>query len=158
MHIMFFSWNGLVLDSTMPIGMIVNIRYYCTHLQNKVRPAVCHKQSELLEDAVIFLQDNAAPHHHCNVPNLVHCWGCEVLAHHSYSPYLAAYDYWLFAHVKEHLQGKWFESEVDSNIAVTASFHHLGKAECRAAIDHLPHRCEKCVDTDGGYIVYKAYL
>jgi hypothetical protein len=36
--------------------------------------------------------------------------------------------------VKEHLQGKWFESE-DINIAFTASFHHLSKAECRAATD-----------------------
>jgi hypothetical protein len=90
----------------MPIGVTGNIQYYCTHLQNKVRPAVCHNQPELLERAVIFLQDNATPHHHRNVQNLVHCWGSEVLAHHSYSPYLAACDYWLFAHVKEHHQGK----------------------------------------------------
>jgi len=142
----------------MPTGMIINIQYYCTHLENKVRPAVCHKQPELLEHCVIFLQDNAAPHHHHNVQNLVNWWGCEVLAHHSYSQYLAACDYWLFAHVKEHLQGKRFESEVDINIAATASFHHLSKVECRAVIDHLSHRWEKCVDTDGGYIVLRAYL
>ena len=64
----------------MPTGMIINIQYYCTHLENKVRPAVCHKQPELLEHCVIFLQDIAAPHHHHNVQNLVNWWGCEVLA------------------------------------------------------------------------------
>jgi len=105
MHIMFFSCNGLVLDRPMPPGMSQYPILLHKYLQNEVRPAVCHKEPQLMEHAVIFLLDNATPHHHRNVQNLVHWWGCEVLAHHSYSPYLAACDY-LFAHVKEHLQGK----------------------------------------------------
>jgi hypothetical protein len=38
-----------------------------------------------------------------------------VLAHPRCCPHLAPCDCWLFARVKEHIQGKWFES------AVTAS-------------------------------------
>jgi hypothetical protein len=50
------------------------------------------------------------------------------------------------------VQGKQFESEDCNNIAVTASLHHLSKDECRAGVDCLPHRWEKCVDSAGDYI------
>jgi hypothetical protein len=54
--------------------------------------------------------------------------------------------------VKEHCRGKWFELEDDINAAITASLHHLSKDSYRAAIDHLPCRWEKCVDSSGDYI------
>jgi transposase len=75
-----------------------------------------------------------------------------VLAHPPYSPDLTPCDYWLFSHVKEHLRGKQFNSEDDINAAVTASLKRLTKDEYRAAIDGLPCRWEKCVDSAGDYI------
>ena len=33
--------------------------------------------------------------------------------------------------------------------AVTASLHCLSKDEYKAAVDHLPHRLEKCVGSAG---------
>jgi len=81
MHIMFFNQNGLVLDHPMPIGRTVIGQYYYTPLQDKMRPVIHHKQLELLEHGVIWLQDNVTLHRHCDVQNLVHCWGWEVLAH-----------------------------------------------------------------------------
>jgi hypothetical protein len=77
---MFFRQNGLVLHHLMPIGTTFKGQYYYTPLQDKMRP-VHHKQLELLEHGVILLQDNVAPHHHCDVQNLVQQWGWEVLAH-----------------------------------------------------------------------------
>ena len=71
------------------------------------------------------------------------------LAHPSYSPDIAPCDYWLFAHVKEYLQSKQFESD-DVNTAVTASLQHLNKDVYRAAHD-IPHRWEKCVDSAVDY-------
>jgi hypothetical protein len=41
--------------------------------------------------------------------------------------------------------------EDDINTAVTASLKRLSKEEYKAAIDHLPHRWEKCVDSAGDY-------
>ena len=111
-------------DHPVPIGTMVSGQYYCTLLQDKFRPAVRHKQPELLEHGVILLKDSAAPHHH-DVRNLLYRRGWNVLAHAPYSPDLAPCDYWLFARVKEHLQGKRFESDDDSNTAVTASLHCL---------------------------------
>jgi hypothetical protein len=54
--------------------------------------------------------------------------------------------------VKEHLQGKRFESEDDIDTAVTASLKRPSKNEYRAAINCLPRRWEKCVDSAGDYI------
>jgi hypothetical protein len=81
MHVMFFSRNGLVLYHPMPIGTTVNGRYYCSLLQHKVRKALRRKQPELLKRGAILLQDNATPHRHHDVQNLVQRWGWEVLAH-----------------------------------------------------------------------------
>jgi histone-lysine N-methyltransferase SETMAR len=137
---------------------MVNGRYYCSLLQDKVRPALHCKQPELLEHGVTLLQDKATPHRHHDVQNLVQCWGWEVLAHPPYSPDLPPGDYWLFAHVKEHLRGKRFESEDDINTAVTAFLNNLSKDEYRAAIDHLPCRWHKCVDSAGDYTEKRTYL
>jgi hypothetical protein len=71
------------------------------------------------------------------------------LAKPPYSPDLAPYDSWLFAHVKEQLWSKWFESEDDINTAVTDSLRSLSKNE--AAADCLPHRWEKCLYSAGNY-------
>jgi hypothetical protein len=65
----------------VPVGTTVNSQYYCSLLQDKVRLALRHKQPELLERGAILLQDNATPHRHRDVQNLVQLWGWEVLAH-----------------------------------------------------------------------------
>ena len=44
--------------------------------------------------------------------------------------------------MKEHLRGEGFESEDDTNTAVTATLHRLSKHEHKAAIDRLPHGWE----------------
>jgi len=57
------------------------------------------------------------------------------LGHGPNSPNLApCIDFWLFAHVKQHLRGKRFESE-DIFTAVTASLYRLSRDEYRTAID-----------------------
>jgi hypothetical protein len=49
--------------------------------------------------------------------------------------------------------GKQFESDDNINTAVTSSLHRRSKDEYRDAIDNLPHRREKCVDSAGDYTV-----
>jgi hypothetical protein len=71
MHVMFFSRNGLMLDYPMPVGTMANGPYYCSLLQDMMRLALHCKQPELLEHGVILLQDNATPHRHRDVQNLV---------------------------------------------------------------------------------------
>jgi hypothetical protein len=60
--------------------------------------------------------------------------------------------------VKEHVWGKRFELEDDINNAVTASLKRPTMDKNRAAIDRLPRRWEKCVDSAGDYIEYRTYV
>jgi hypothetical protein len=76
---MFLSRIGLVLDHPVPVGSMANGPYYCSLLQDKVRPALHRKQAELLERGATLLQDNATLHRHRDVQNLVQCWGWVVL-------------------------------------------------------------------------------
>lgn len=138
-HIWFFGQKGLALDHPVLVGTVVSGWYYRSSLQDTVRPALRCKQLELLENCVISLQDNATPHHHCDVQNLVRCYGREVLAYSLYSPDFAPCDYWLFACVIELLRGeKRFESENNINTAVIDSLHSPNNDVYRAANDHSP--------------------
>jgi len=143
-------WNGPVLDHPLTVGTMVNGQDDCALLQDKVTPAVCCKQPELMEYGASFLQHIAISYCYCDVQNWAQHWGWGVLAPPRYSPDLAPCDYWLFACVKEHLWGKWFELEDYINTAVT-SLHHLSKDEYRAAIDHISHRWQKFVNNSCDY-------
>jgi hypothetical protein len=81
-----------------------------------------------------------------------------VVTQPSYSLDFIPSDCWLFACVKEHLCGKQFESRDGINSAVAASSHHLSTNEFRGAIDCLPHRWEKCVDSAGDYIDWRTHV
>jgi hypothetical protein len=54
--------------------------------------------------------------------------------------------------VKEHVRGKRFNSEDEINTAVTASLKRPSADKNRAAIDCLPRRWEKRVDSAGDSI------
>jgi hypothetical protein len=73
--VMFLSRNGLVFDHPVPVGTTVNGPYYCSLLQEKVSQAIRCKQPELLKRGAILLQDNATPHRHRDVQNLLQRWG-----------------------------------------------------------------------------------
>ena len=93
------------------------------------------RKPEVLEHGVILLQDNATPCRHRDVHIPLERWGWEVLGQRPNSTDLApCSDFWLFAHVKQHLRGKRFESEDDINTAVTASLYRLSMDDYKAAI------------------------
>lgn len=148
------SCSSAIMDMclTIPWYFTVNSPYYCSLVQDKVRPACRCKQPELLESGVILVQENATPHCQCDVQNLVKHWGWNIWAHPPYSPNLTPWYYWLFACVKEELWGKSFESEDDIKSAITASLYCLSKDKYSGAVDHVSYRREKCVDYAGEYI------
>jgi len=71
LKVIYFSRNGRVFDHPVPIGAMVNGQNYCALLQSKVRLAVHREQPELPQHGVILIQDNAEPHCHNDVQNLV---------------------------------------------------------------------------------------
>ena len=91
------------------------------HSAVKARPALCHKQLELLVHGVILLHDSATPQHYRDVQYLVQHWGWEVLAHPTFqiSPYVIAG----CLHVWKNILRKTLESEDGISTAVTAALH-----------------------------------
>ena len=117
MHVMFLSQNGLVRDHPLPIGKMVSGQFYCAFLQDKVRSAVDCKQPEWLEYCVSLLQNNATPHHHCDVQNLMWSWGWGVGTFSLLFRFCIDY-----CSCERSFAGKQFESVDDMNTAVSASF------------------------------------
>jgi len=62
MHVMFFSRNRIVFDSSVPVCMEVSDHCYCALLQENVGPAFRLKQLELSEHGHVFPQDNETHH------------------------------------------------------------------------------------------------
>jgi len=137
--------------------MMVSGQYYSPLLQDKVRPAVCCKQPELLERGVILLQDIAILHCQHSVQNLVQHWTWEVLQHPPCCPDLVPCNYLFFAHLQVHLQGKLLQLVDEIDMLSLPLYIIWARINFRAEIDHLPHSWEKCVDSAGDYIERRTY-
>jgi len=122
-------------SAEMDLCMTIPCPYFCWLLQDKVRPAVCHKQPELLEHGAIFTRtmQQLIAIVMCKIWCSVgagRCWyilASLQISHHVIIGCLYMWD--------NHVQGKRFESEDCINTAVTASLCRLSKDECRAGVD-----------------------
>jgi histone-lysine N-methyltransferase SETMAR len=83
----------------------INVQYYSTLLNEKVKPTVCSKQRKR-QDSVCFLQDNARPHTAALTMATLLKLKWDVLPHPPYSPDLAPSDYHLFGPIKRVLGSK----------------------------------------------------
>jgi hypothetical protein len=131
LKVMFLNQNSVVLDYPVQICTTVNGQYYCTLLESELNNWNCLSMMSFCSRTVQCLITIMICKIWCN-KEAGKCW------HILLTLQIATCDYWLFAHVKEHLWGKWFESEDNINTAVTACLHHLSKDKYRTALDHLP--------------------
>lgn len=140
LHILQLKWTCALLSHANLYNIQRPVLLYM--IAGYLRLALHCKPPEMLEQGAILLQDNSAPHHHCDVQILAQCWDWEVVAHPSYSPDLALYDYQLFECVKGHLQSKQFELRDSINTAVTTSSHRMNtNTELQLIIYHIYGKC-----------------
>lgn len=151
MHIIFFDYQGILLDHAVPRGTMVNAEYYKKVLSDHLRPAIRKKRRELLEAGPIVLHDNARPHVARVVTDLLDRYGWEMLAHPPYSPDLSPCDFFLFGRLKAKLRGVQFNDEREVNAATKQALDELAKDELRSGIYGLQERWEKCVRDEGRY-------
>ena len=152
LHCVFFDFQGVLLNYSMPRGQTVNGDVYLDILR-KLRRAIRDKRpAELLDDGVLLLHDNAGPHRCHDVVETVVSWGWEILEHPPYSPDLAPCDFFLFPKMKMPLRGICFEDEEAINTAVSASLRELTDAGLGQAFEQLQRRWSKCVHNDGWYV------
>jgi len=81
--------------------------------------------------------------------------GFHEMNHPPYSPDLALCDYFLFRHLKKHLQGRRFSSDTDVQADVTSWLEGQVSGFCLAGMSSLPAKWNMCIELNGGYIEKK---
>jgi transposase len=129
----------------------VNVQYYSTLLNEKVKPAIRSKRRKR-QDSVCLLQDNARPHTAALMMATLLKLKWDVLPHPPYSPDLAPSDYHLFGPMKKVLGGKRFQNNDEVIAAVQSWIHEQLKTFFETGIKKLPERWHKCTAVNGDYI------
>jgi hypothetical protein len=130
----------------------INAQYYSTHLNEKVKSAICSKRRKR-QDPVCFLQDNACPHTAALTMASLLKLKWDVLRHPPYSTDLAPFDYQLFGPMKGFLGGKRFRNNDEVIAAVPSWIHKQPKTFFETGIKKLPEHWHKCSAVNGDYIV-----
>jgi histone-lysine N-methyltransferase SETMAR len=151
MHIIFFDFQGIIIDHPVPSGTRVTAEYYRDFIREKLRPAIRKKRPLLLEEGPIVLHDNARPHVAEVVTTLLASYGWEVLEHPAYSPDLSPCDFFLFGKLKAKLRGQSFGTEDAINRATKNALMELATGGLREGIFGLQKRWELCVRDEGRY-------
>lgn len=151
LHVIFYDYVGILLDWPVPVGTTVTGDYYRWILNEKLRPSIRKKRSDLLERKVILLHDNASPHCKANVVDLLESWDWEILSHPAYSPDLSPCDFHLFPRLKNLLRGKRFSTEEDINKAVATALKELQRDGVCAGIKNIVERWHACITNNGDY-------
>ncbi len=95
MVIFFWDFQGALLTYCIPKDVNVNSLYYCKVL-HELKADICRKQSNLRNEQIIFIYDNADPHFSEFTMAFFDELGWFILPHPAFSPDLAPNDFWLF--------------------------------------------------------------
>ena len=102
---------------------------------------------------VVRLQhDNTRPHTSAQTTSHIGRLGFEVAEHPAYSPDLAPSDFHWFPKLKEHLRGRYYESDEEVKAVVKKWFRNQGEHFFSNGINKLPGRWEVCINRDGDYV------
>jgi len=95
------------MTDRVPSGTTVTAAYYRPFLQ-KLRRKMQANRTDLLENGVLILDDNAWPHLGKDVRELLDGYSWEVLPHPKYSPNMCLPDFDLFPKLKMNMRGVHF--------------------------------------------------
>jgi hypothetical protein len=99
MTAVFWDSKGIIHLDFLTCQKTINVQYYSTLLNEKVKSAIRLKQRKR-QDSVFFLQDNIRPHTAALMLATPLKLKRDVLPHPPYSPDLAPSDYHLFGPMK----------------------------------------------------------
>ena len=111
--------NPLNTFSTIQ-GSTINSARYSEMLIGRLKPEIRSKHWGQLSKGIVLLHDNAHPHTAASTVETLQKLNFEVLAHPSYSPDLASWDYHLFGPLREVLRGRRFTSDQELKEAMHA--------------------------------------
>ena len=109
-------------------------------------------RSDLLENGVLILHENARPHLGKDVRELLHGYSWEVLPHPPYSPDMSLPDFDLFPKLKINMRGVRFSTLDDLSASVTRPVRQLNCSRVLTGIMDLPKRWNAVIRQRGNYI------
>jgi len=158
MHIMFCSWNGLVLDHPMPIGtwsVASIIAHFCRIRWGRlfaVNNQNFLSMMSFCSRTLQYLIANTVWKIWCNT-GAGRCWNIlpavQILSH----AIIGSLHMW-----KNILGVNCYNWKMKLTLLSLPLYIIWARTDFRAAIDRLPHSWEKCVDSAGDYFERRTYV
>ena len=120
-------------------GKTINSDYYIA-LLDRSSAEIRRKRPHMQMEKVLFHQDNAPCHKSMKTMVKLNELSFELLPHPPYSPDLAPSDYWLFAVLKEMLQGKRLGYNEEVIAETKAYFESKDESFYKEGIENLEKR------------------
>jgi len=145
-----YDCNGVIMTDRVPSGTTVTAAYYRQCLQ-KLRRKMHANRTDLLENGVLILHDNARPQRCKDVRELLERYSREVLPHPPYSPDMSPPDFDLFPKLKINMRGVRFSTLGELSASVTRRVRHLNCSTDLTSIMDLPKRWDAVSRQKGDY-------
>ena len=151
MLILFFDSQGPVHINFLPEGETVTSEYFVSVLR-ELRESIRRKRPQLWQSQNFILHmDNASSHTAGNTALYLHKNNFDTLQHPPYSPDLAPCDFWAFPVLKRQIRGQRFAGIPELQARVTLLLRQTPAAEYSHALHRLPHRWNRCLESQGHY-------
>ncbi len=121
MAIVFWDSEEVLLTHYIPKGVNLNSAYYYKVLC-ELKADICRKQSDLKNEQISFIHDDAYPHSSEFTMAFFDKLGWFIFPYSAYLPDLAPSDFWLSLRLKDFLGGQHFEVDSQVKQAVTKFF------------------------------------
>ena len=142
MLITFFDSIGMIHREFVPPGQTVNVDF-CLAVMKRLVPRIARVCPQYREQGSWwFLHDNAPTQIFCSV---------QVIDHASYSPDLAACDYFSFPKLKLLLKGNFFNDILSIQKNVTGVLSEISSDEYKKCFERFVDRLNACIASEGMY-------
>jgi transposase len=144
--------DGSALVEIIPPNLRVNAKYFCEFAISDMEANVKTDPRKQGLKYITFHWDNAPIHTTRMTVAKIRELGMSQVHDPSYSPDIAPSDYFLFAYLKQRLQGSSYDSSDELFSAITNLMENLEKLLLRRVVDEWISRFHLVVQSGGEYI------
>lgn len=130
-------------------GERITSTYYIENVLNPLFQVLRDQRPKSGLTGLKLHHDNARPHVAKNVISYLETEGMKTIKHPPYSPDLAPCDFWLFDHLKRHLDDQ--PNEIALERAITEVLNKIPKEEYAKTFSKWLERMRLCIKNKGDY-------
>jgi histone-lysine N-methyltransferase SETMAR len=144
-----FSRTGIGAVVMLPPGESFNKAFFTESILPSIVEHRARNRPTKRACGTFLHLDNARPHLAADEFEEL---GIRRLPHPPYSPDLAPCDFWLFAHLKQCLEGQFFDDDIQLRLAVSAILMAIDIDVFVRVFDEWKRRLQQCIDQGGDYL------